>query len=59
MIQKLNEKDLNQIVVGEAISLTAVMAIVAVAVAAVLVYRLFMSNEGGITIPGGWKFSWE
>ena len=44
--------------VGEAITLTAVMAIVAVAVMAVVVYRLFRSGKGGVTVPGGWKFSW-
>ncbi|MBR0439411.1 MAG: hypothetical protein IJK27_01440 [Bacilli bacterium] len=44
--------------VGEAISLTAVMAIAAIAVMAVVVYRLFMSGKGGATIPGGFKFSW-
>ena len=59
MYRKLNEKEMNDIIVGEAISLTAVMAIVAVAIAAVLVYRIFMSQEGGVSIPGGWKFTWE
>ena len=44
--------------VGEAITLTAVMALVAVAVMAVVVYRLFRSGKGGVTVPGGWKFSW-
>lgn len=54
----LNQKECRQIVVGEAISLTAVMAIAAIAVMAVIVYRLFVSNKGGASIPGGWKFSW-
>ena len=44
--------------VGEAITLTAVMAILTVAVMAVVVYRLFRSNKGGVSVPGGWKFSW-
>ncbi len=44
--------------VGEAVSLTAVMAVLAVAVVAVVVYRLFMSGKGSAAIPGGWKFSW-
>ena len=44
--------------VGEAITLTAVMALVAVAVMAVVIYRLFRSGKGGVNIPGGWKFSW-
>lgn len=44
--------------VGEAITVTAVMAIITVAVMAVVVYRLFRSSKGGVTVPGGWKFSW-
>lgn len=44
--------------VGEAITVTAVMAILTVAIMAVVVYRLFRSSKGGVTVPGGWKFSW-
>ena len=36
--------------VGEAITVTAVMAVV--------IYRLFRSSKGGVNVPGGWKFSW-
>ena len=52
-----NEEMANHFV-GEAITLTAVMAILAVAVMAVVVYRLFRSGKGGVSVPGGWKFSW-
>ena len=44
--------------VGEAITVTAVMALVTVAIMAVVVYRLFRSGKGGVSVPGGWKFSW-
>ena len=44
--------------VGEAITVTAVMALVTVAIMAVVIYRLFRSGNGGVTVPGGWKFSW-
>ena len=44
--------------VGEAITVTAVMAILTVAIMAVVIYRLFRSGKGGVTVPGGWKFSW-
>lgn len=44
--------------VGEAISLTAVMAVLAIAIIAVVIYRLFMSGKGSANVPGGWKFSW-
>ena len=54
----LNDEQLDLIVGGEALTLTAVMAILATAIVAVIVYRLFMSEEGSTTIPGGWKFTW-
>ena len=54
----LTEEECRNTYVGEAISLTAVMAVLAVAVVAVVVYRLFMSGKGSASIPGGWKFSW-
>ena len=44
--------------VGEAVTVTAVMALVTVAIMAVVLYRLFRSGKGGVTVPGGWKFSW-
>lgn len=54
----MSESEMRNHYVGEAITLTAVMAIVAVAVMAVVVYRLFRSGKGGVSVPGGWKFSW-
>ena len=56
--QILTPEEMQEHYVGEAITLTAVMALVAVAVMAVVVYRLFRSGKGGVTVPGGWKFSW-
>lgn len=54
----LTEKEASEVRVGEAITLSAVLAIVAVAVAAVVVYKLFLSNKGSANF-GGWKFSWN
>ena len=54
----LTKEEMQSTYVGEAISLTTVKAIAAIAVMAVIVYRLFVSGKGGATIPGGWKFSW-
>lgn len=53
----LTEEELSNTKVGEAITLSAVLAVVAAAVIAVIVYKLFLSNKGSATI-GGWKFSW-
>ena len=54
----MNQEEMQNHYVGEAITVTAVMAILTVAVMAVVIYRLFRSNKGGVTVPGGWKFSW-
>ena len=56
--QIMSQEELENHQVGEAITLTAIMAIVAVAVMAVVIYRLFRSGKGGVSVPGGWKFSW-
>ena len=58
MKYKLSTKEMENIVTGE-IALATVMAICAIALMAVIVYKLFMSNEGSSTVPGGWKFSWK
>ena len=58
-MQKLNDNQLNEIVVGEAITLASVMAVLAIAVTAVVIYRLFKSAKGGVTLPGGYKFEWK
>ena len=52
------KQECKQVVTGE-ITLTAVMAICAIAIVAVVVYRMFMSKEGSSSIPGGWKFTWK
>ena len=58
MKQKLTTQEASQIITGE-VTLAAVMAICAIAIVAVVVYKMFMSNEGSSTVPGGWKFSWK
>ncbi len=55
----LTEAELNEIKVGEAITLTAVLAIMAISILAVVVYRLFVSKSSTIKIPGGWSFTWK
>ena len=54
----LSKKDMQTIVTGE-IALTTIMAICAIALMAVVIYKMFMSEEGTSTVPGGWKFSWK
>ena len=55
----LNDQELDLIKGGEPLTLTAVLAVLATAIVAVIVYRLFMSEEGSTTLPGGWKFTWN
>ena len=55
----MSQEELDQEISGEAITLTAVMAILATAVIAVVVYRLFLSKKGSASVPGGWKFTWN
>lgn len=58
MKYKLSRKEMQTIVTGE-IALTTVMAICAIALMAVVIYKLFMSQEGSSAVPGGWKFTWK
>lgn len=58
MKYKLSSKNMKTIITGE-IALATVMAICAIALMAVIVYKLFMSNEGTSQVPGGWKFTWK
>lgn len=58
-MRKLTSQEKNEIVVGEMITITAVMAIMASALMAVIIYKLFISNKGTTVIPGGWKFTWN
>lgn len=59
MKEKLSLEALKEVQVGEAITLTSVMAILAVAVTAVVIYRIFKSKTGSTSMPGGWKFEWK
>ena len=55
----MNEEELSNTYSGAAITLAAVMAVLATAIITVVVYRLFMSKKGTLTAPGGWKISWN
>lgn len=57
--EMLSSFQMSRLTGGEAITLTAVMTILIIAVMAVVIYRLFMSEKGSTTIPGGFKFEWK
>lgn len=55
----LIEEELLSYKPGEALTLTAIMAVLAIAITAVIVYRMFRSSSGSAKIPGGWQFTWK
>ncbi len=57
--KELSELELMSTRPGEALTLTAVMAVMVIAVMAVVIYRLLKSSDGGVKIPGGWSFDWK
>lgn len=54
----LTDYELESIIVGEAITLAAVVAVMIVAILAVAAYKMFTSEESVIKLPGGYQFSW-
>ena len=58
-MKRLYDQELDMIKGGEAITIATVMAVLAIALATVVVYRIFVSKGGNATFPGGFKFTWE
>lgn len=58
MKQEISLEETKEIITGE-ITLAAVMTVCAIAIVAVVIYKLFLSKAGSTDIPGGWKFSWK
>ena len=52
----LSESELESIRPGEAITLAGVLAIMAVAIVAVIVYKLFIKDTGKVKLPGWYSF---
>ena len=48
-MRELSFSEMENVIGGEPITLTAVMAIMSIAVVAVIIYRLFMSKSGSTT----------
>lgn len=44
---------------ADPITLTVVLAIMAISVMAMVVWKLFTSNKGKISLPGGFHFEWS
>lgn len=57
-IVALSDNELDSIRVGEAITLAAVLAILAASIITVVVYKLFTSSGSTVKLPGGYQFTW-
>lgn len=57
-MKELNDLQMSHITGGE-VTVAAMMALMVAAIVAVVIYRLFMSDKGSTTLPGGFKFSWD
>lgn len=57
-MKKLNDFELKMVEGGEAITLSAVMAVLAISIVAMVCYRFFLSNKGEVELPGGFTFKW-
>lgn len=54
----MSEDELQNQHVGAGITIASVLAILAAAAVAIVLYRVFMSKKGSASI-GGWKFTWN
>ncbi len=52
----LTEEELINSKPGEAITLAGVIAIMAIGIIAVVIYKLFIKDSGKVKFPGGYSF---
>lgn len=58
-MRKLTVEEEMQTKGGEAITLSAMMALLAIGIVTVLCYKLFFAKDGGkVALPGGFTFQW-
>jgi hypothetical protein len=58
-MQEISELKRKSIVGGELLTLTLVLTYLAVALITVAVWKLFNSQKGKLTFPGGFLFEWQ
>jgi len=58
-LEMMTQEEMANYYVGEVVTLTGVLAVIAAAVMAVIIYKLFLSKKGSAAVPGGWKFTWN
>jgi hypothetical protein len=58
-MRKLTYEEEQEAKGGEAITLSAVMALLAIGIVAVVCYKMFFAKDGGkVALPGGFTFQW-
>lgn len=58
-MKKLTIEEERQVTGGEAITLSAIMALLAIGVVTIVCYKMFFATDGGkVTLPGGFIFQW-
>lgn len=59
-MRELTQNEMLSIKPGaEPITLGVVLAVMAIGVIAVIMFKLFASKSGSTKIPGGWSFEWK
>jgi len=57
-LKSLTPIEEKNVIGGEAITIGLVCAVMCVSILCIVVWKLFVSNKGEITLPGGFKFEW-
>lgn len=58
-MRKLTVQEEENAIGGEAITLSSIMALLAIGVVAVVCYKMFFAKDGGkVALPGGFTFQW-
>lgn len=58
-MRELTIDEEEKVVGGEAITLAAILAIMAIGIVSVVCYKFFSTNSGKATLPGGFSFQWS
>jgi hypothetical protein len=58
-MQKLSADEEKRIIGGEVLTLAIVLTYMAVALITVAVWKLYNSQKGKLTFPGGFLFEWS
>lgn len=57
-LEELSLEEASTITGGEPLTLTIVLTYLAISVVTVLVWKLYLSAKGKVSLPGGFNFEW-